>query len=249
MARNFAFLHGGGQGSWVWDEVTDALRRQAAPDEVKVLALDVPGCGVKRGRNTEGMSIPEVVAELVGDIERAGLKDVVLAGHSMAGLVLPGMARARPDLFRHVAYVSCSIPAAGQSGPELMGEGLHGESDDCMGWPVDRATTPYPDFIRAMFCNDMDEAKIEPFLALLGKDWWPTACWGEYRPGAYDNPPVVPSTFVVLLQDQSLTAPWQLRFAERLGIKDLVKIDAGHQVMQTRPHALAEVLLALAGAA
>ena len=45
---DFAFLHGAGQGGWVWRETIDALPRQE-PDLVgRVLALDVPGCGLKR---------------------------------------------------------------------------------------------------------------------------------------------------------------------------------------------------------
>jgi hypothetical protein len=35
---------------------------------------------------------------------------------------------------------------------------------------------------------------------------------------------------------------WQTKFAERLKVDRIVCIDAGHQVMNTRPHALAEIL-------
>ncbi|MFD2134238.1 hypothetical protein ACFSLT_01475 [Novosphingobium resinovorum] len=40
------------------------------------------------------------------------------------------------------------------------------------------------------------------------------------------------------------SASWQERFADRLHARRLHRIDAGHQVMNTRPEALAEVLLA-----
>jgi hypothetical protein len=49
---------------------------------------------------------------------------------------------------------------------------------------------------------------------------------------------------VLCLQDMSLPPPWQVRFAETLRVEKTIRIDAGHQVMNTRPQALAEVLLA-----
>jgi hypothetical protein len=39
-----------------------------------------------------------------------------------------------------------------------------------------------------------------------------------------------------------LIPAWQAIFAERLRVKRLLHIDAGHQVMNTRPEALAELL-------
>ena len=66
---DYAFLHGGGQGSWVWDETIAALRQQSVGDIGEVIALDVPGCGTKRGRDTSAMSVDDVVNELLADLE------------------------------------------------------------------------------------------------------------------------------------------------------------------------------------
>jgi len=46
----------------------------------------------------------------------------------------------------------------------------------------------------------------------------------------------------VCLADGILPVAWQQKFAERFHAKRLVRIDAGHQVMNTRPQALAEIL-------
>ncbi len=81
---NFAFLHGGGQGSWVWDQLVAAI----GPEHT-ILLLDIPGCGTKRGRETAGMGIDQIADELLGDIEASALSDVVLLGHSAAGTILP----------------------------------------------------------------------------------------------------------------------------------------------------------------
>jgi pimeloyl-ACP methyl ester carboxylesterase len=49
---------------------------------------------------------------------------------------------------------------------------------------------------------------------------------------------------VIALRDRILTPPWQERFAARLGASTITRVDAGHQLLQTRPQAVAEILLA-----
>ena len=239
---DYAFLHGGGQGGWVWDETLAALGLQAGAG-VRCLALDGPGCGAKRGRDTAGMSCRDIAVELVEEVEAAGLREVILVGHSQAGKLLPLMAELRPELWRRLVFVTCIAPPPGRTTLELMGEGQHGESDTEVGWPVDPETTSMEERLRAMFCNDMGPAEADAFFAKLGQDMWPACCYTE-RDWRYDHLADVPSTFVLCLRDQSLPPPWQERFAERFRADRIVRIDAGHQVMNTRPHSLAEVLRA-----
>ena len=52
---DFAFLHGGGQGSWVWDETIAALHRQSGGVH-RAMALDAPGCGVKMNTRPQGLA-------------------------------------------------------------------------------------------------------------------------------------------------------------------------------------------------
>lgn len=241
-AANFAFLHGGGQGSWVWAETIAALEAQSG-GKVRTLALDVPGCGTKRERDTSAITFDDIARELVADVEASGLRDVVLVGHSQAGMPLPRMAEFAPGLFRRLVHVSCSAPPAGTTVIECVGDGLHGERDDQIGWPVDPKTATMEERFRVMFCNDMAPADADAFLAGLGRDMWPASSYA-YRDWRYDHLAAIASTFVVCLQDQILPPVWQERFAGTLHADRIVRIDAGHQVMNTRPQALAEVLLA-----
>lgn len=238
-AVDYAFLHGGGQGGWVWDETIAALGAQTGGGFGRALALDAPGCGKKRGRQGEDLDNVAIAAELIGDIEAAGLKDVVLVGHSQAGQVLPLMAEQRPELFRRLVYVTCSAPPPGRSTLSMMGQGLHGANPEEVGWPV--LSEDFAERYQRMFCNDMTPAEAEAFLGKLGKDMWPapTYSFADWR---YDHLGAVPATFVICLQDLSLPAAWQERFADQVKAERRVRIDAGHQVMNTRPHALAEAL-------
>lgn len=244
----YAFLHGGGQGSWVWKETIAALHAQSGGNSSRVIALDVPGCGEKRGRDTAGIEFDDIVTELLADLVRTAAKNIVLVGHSQAGNLLPRLVERRPELFRRLIYVSCSSPLPGQTVLQMMGTGRHGEHTDQVGWPFDPQTVQdmrerYP----LMFCNDMDPDQAMTFLVRLGHDVWPGACY-EATDWRYDHLSAMPSTYVVCLQDGILPVAWQEKFAARFMAQRQVRIDAGHQVMNTRPHALAEVLRQEAGA-
>lgn len=242
MSSNFIFLHGGGQGSWVWDETIAALKRQSG-GAARCLALDVPGCGAKRGRDTAAVEFDDIARELIADIEAADMPGAVLVGHSQAGMVLPRIAEFRPDLLSRLVYVTCSAPPAGMTVIERMGAGVHGQNAEEVGWPLDPASSTIEERYRIMFCNDMAPAEADAFLVRLGSDMWPTSSY-TCRDWRYGHLGGIPSTFVLCLQDMVLPPIWQERFAKVLKTDGIIRIDAGHQVMNTRPQALAEVLLA-----
>jgi pimeloyl-ACP methyl ester carboxylesterase len=242
MTTDFVFLHGGGQGGWVWEETITALQAQSG-GRAQCLALDAPGCGAKRERDTDGMTFAEVNRELLADVDAFGMKGAVLVGHSQAGLHLPHMTELRPGLFSRLIFVTCTAPLPGTTTLEQMGNSRHGENPNEVGWPVDPATTSGMDRLRAMFCNDMSPDQADAFMAKLGRDMWPACCHHE-RNWRRDHLADVPSSYVLCLRDHALTPPWQERFAERLHADRTMSIDAGHQVMNSKPQALAEVLLA-----
>jgi pimeloyl-ACP methyl ester carboxylesterase len=236
---NYAFLHGGGQGSWVWDRTIEVLNAQGGI--ARSIALDVPGCGVKRERTTDLIAVDDIAAELVADIEAAGLRDVVLVGHSQAGSILPKMAAMKPDLFHRLIYISCSSPLPGQTVRGMIGDGLHGDDPDEVGWPVDPRSCTTEERHSIMFCNDMNPAEAATFTAQLGKDSWPIQSYA-HSDWRYEHLDAVPASYVVCLRDGILPVVWQERFAERFRCERIVSLDAGHQAMITRPHGLAEIL-------
>jgi pimeloyl-ACP methyl ester carboxylesterase len=238
---HYAFLHGGGQGSWVWSETIAALDQQTAGEFGRALALDVPGCGVKRGRATEGSSLNDVAAELIGDLQTAGMSDVVLVGHSQAGQAMSLMVQQRPDLFRRLIHVSCSIPLPGQTVTQMLGTSRQGEVESEVGWPFDPMIDSISDRYATMFCNDMDPLHTASFLAKLGADSWPMQTY-RFSDWRHEPHAAVPASFVICLQDNILPPKWQETFADRFRADRRIRLDAGHQAMSTRSHALAEIL-------
>ena len=237
---DIAFIHGGGQGSWVWKDAVAALQIQSR-EFGKILTLDIPGCGAKRGRALEHLQPSDVARELIADIEAAELKNIVLVGHSLAGNVMPALTELRPDLFRRLIYLSCSIPRHGQTVIELMGNGLHGSTENEVGWPVDRKTASPLERYSAMYCNDMSAVQKADFIANHEGDEWPMSFFAN-RHFDFKTIGAIPASYVVCMADGSLPVPWQRKFAERFRVERLIHIDAGHQAMITRPHAFAEII-------
>lgn len=231
---DFAFLHGGGQGGWIWEETIAAIRQQAG-NGVRCVAFDLPGCGTRRDSDVTGLSVRDVAAFFVADLAASGLKDVILVGHSNAGTILPLVAEMRPDLVRRYVYVACVAPRPGESVVEMIDR--HSEPDGSF-----RASSL--ERLREMFCNDMAPAEADAFMAKLHKDRWPTAEALREHDWHYDPLQDKPATYIVTLRDQALPPDLQAICARRLHVDRQISIDAGHQVMNTNPHALAKILLA-----
>jgi pimeloyl-ACP methyl ester carboxylesterase len=239
---DFAFLHGGGQGSWVWYETIAAMNAQSGSAH-RYLALDAPGCGCKRDRDTSAISFDGIVAEIVADVRNAGFADVVLVGHSQAGTVLPRMAASAPELFRRLVHVSTIAPDPGADVIEMSARRMTDDRSEAVNRSFFDEAMPAAERFGLKFCNDMNPAQASQFLAKLGHDNWPRSSY-EVSDWNYDIRSAHPVSYVLCLRDAVLTLPWQERFAERFGVTSLPRIDAGHQAMNSRPQALAEILLA-----
>lgn len=235
---DFIFQHGAMMGGYVWDELIAAMR--ARSDGVRCLALDVPGCGAKRGIDTRAMSFDELIESQLADVDASGMRDVVLVGHSQGGTVLPRLAEARPGLFRKLVYIACLAPDPGQSVMEAA------EAEDYFGDEPVQARTLMNRMID-MLCNDMDVPTAREFLGRLGGgDAWPPASYAE-RDWRYDHLAGVPSTYIFCEQDNCVPPEKQENYLANLLVDRVVRLDSGHQPMNSRPGELADVLLAEAG--
>lgn len=81
---DLVLLHGGNHGSWCWEHFVEALNQQPGCFD-RVITLDMPGCGKKRGRDVASLRLDDVVNELNEDLHALGVNQAVLLGHSIAG--------------------------------------------------------------------------------------------------------------------------------------------------------------------
>ncbi|WP_151480407.1 alpha/beta fold hydrolase [Streptomyces albicerus] len=105
---DFVLVAGARLGAWAWDEVVPGLR--AAGHGAHALSLSglAEKKGVPAGQQTH-------VQDIVDEVERLDLRDVVLVGHSYAGVPVGQAAERIGDRLTRVVFVDSSVPVDGES--------------------------------------------------------------------------------------------------------------------------------------
>ena len=107
-ATPLVVLHGLFGTSDNWGTVGKELAEPGTPDQpaFDVLLVDLRDHG--RSPHTASTSYPLMAADVHALIERLGLRDVVLVGHSMGGKTAMVFAQRWPELLRHLVVVDIS---------------------------------------------------------------------------------------------------------------------------------------------
>jgi pimeloyl-ACP methyl ester carboxylesterase len=223
---SFVLVHGGAHAAWCWDRLLPHLT--ADPRVTSVKAVDLCGHGDRHdAKPHDEIRIADYVDSVVTDIETADLQDVILVGHSMAGITLPHVAARVANRIRRVIYLSTTNPPLGKSVLDQMNE-------DALS-PMSRGID-----VTEGFCSDLDEETSTWLKGHLGvQPEGPMTDSVERVAG----PPEIPSTYVVLDQDQILPPTYQLEQAARVGANEIVHFEAGHSAFASRPAELATLLL------
>ncbi len=205
-----------------------------------MLAVDMPGHGATPGDLTT-VSIADCVRSAVAQIENAGLHEVIVVGHSLAGLTVPGMVTAlgSPRVREMILAAAC-LPAQGRAIVDtLVGP---------LAWYVRRAVrlrrppSVTPDLLsRLIFCNGMTLAQRRFTLSRMHAE---AATLITEPVDRSDLPDAVPRTWILTLRDHALFRRTQLRSIDALGgVQTLIPIDTCHDLMISEPALLAELLL------
>jgi pimeloyl-ACP methyl ester carboxylesterase len=102
---NFVLVHGAWHGAWCWAAVMAELERHGH----RAFAMDLPGRGISPLPHTK-VTREAWVDSVVRLIEDRDLKNLVLAGHSMGGLTISGVALKIPKRIKRVIYVTALVP-------------------------------------------------------------------------------------------------------------------------------------------
>ena len=107
-------VHGAWGGAWIWRRVLGPLR--AAGHEVHAVTLT--GDGDRAHLRHPAISLQTHIDDVRGLIDAEELGDIVLVGHSYAGMVITGVADALlaegHSRLRHLVYVDAMVPLPGE---------------------------------------------------------------------------------------------------------------------------------------
>jgi pimeloyl-ACP methyl ester carboxylesterase len=234
---DLVLVHGGAHAADCWDLTLAELARQAP--ELRVLAVDLPGRAGKPA-NLATVTISDWVNSAVADIEDAGLGDVVVGGHSMAGLTVPGIvAKLGAARVREMILLTAFVPPQGTSVVDTLRGPLAPVARSA--GRIERKSFPMPTALaRYAFCNGMTREQRRLTLSRLCMES-PNVIF-ELADRS-DLPDDVPRTWIMTLRDRALSVRQQLTAIESLGgVDTMICMDGCHDVMFSEPELLANIL-------
>src|SRR6478672_11666897 len=144
----FVLIHGAGFGANCWDELIPHLTAEA-------LAVDLPGRGTRAGADLRAVTLADCAEAVRENVEATDLHDVVLVGHSFAGVTVPRVLDLLPERIRQVILVSAVVPPDGSRVLDQIDPGVRNLVEQSIVGGVYHQTR---EGAAAMLCNDMDEA-------------------------------------------------------------------------------------------
>lgn len=216
----------------------EAIRR--TNPSVPMLAVNLPGRANEPG-DLATLTIAQCVRSVVRQITDAGAERVVLVGHSMAGIVLPGVAT---DLgsarVSRMFYIACCVPPQGRSVMSTLKPPVSWLAIAMLRFT--KVTKPLPGPLAAwMFANGATKEQQRAVVAGLV----PESAGLAKQPVDRSTLPDLPTTWILTLRDNSVTPGVQRESITNLGnVDEVIEIDTCHNVMMSNPDKLADILLA-----
>ena len=230
-------VHGGGLAADSWKLTTDEIQR-LAPD-LTVLARDMPGRRGKPG-NLKEMSIADCVDSLIGDIESTGLTDIVIVGHSIGGMTLPGMAsKLGTARVRELIFAASFLPPEGETLVDTLPWLLAKIARRFAKRGVPRQTPSL--LARFAYMNGVP-AHRRRFMR--GKLYPESLHMLTEKVSWRGMPHDIPRTWILTLGDRALAPNVQRKNIEALGgVQTLIEMKGCHMMMVSAPEQLAEILV------
>jgi pimeloyl-ACP methyl ester carboxylesterase len=234
MTATFVLVHGGGHGGWCWRPTARHLRAMGH----EVYTPTLTGFGERGHLDTATVTFSTFVKDVTNVFEFEDLRDVVLVGHSMGGVIIPRVAEALPDRVRRVVWLAAVVTNDGESllqtvpqspwiakavtiGPDgtahtdpdlIIDANIHDGTPEQRAFVHDRHL-PYPP-------HALNEpGRLSAFLALG-----------------------LPTAYVIATDDRTIEPHVAERMAARLPGADVRRVPGGHDCMITRAPEVAEVL-------
>ena len=236
----YLLLHGGAMTARFWDRLVPELDGPS-------LAPNFPG---RADRPADLMEVTvqggadSVLADLAAS-DLADAEDLVIVGHSSAGLFIPSVVAGLDGRVRHIVLSAASVPPEGGCGLDCMrpdhAAGLRsifektvesGERLTTGGPPAD------PEKLRRSYGEPLDDDVLAEVFDAVVED----SVSIYFQPVHWSQAAGIPTTYVLNERDRPIPADLQEEMALRIDDVDLVRWDCGHIPSVTRPREFAELV-------
>jgi pimeloyl-ACP methyl ester carboxylesterase len=232
MSAALVLVHGGTVTSTMWDPVLPFLRSPAR-------AIDLPG---RRYRPADLSLITRRhwVTSAIHDIEDMDESQIVLAGHSSAGYVLPEVAAALPDRIVHLVFIAATVPADGRRPVDFIKPRLRDLALDHVDTVRQMASGKTLGGLRPgepPIVTDLEIVENDPRMGLEAP-----GPLHEVYDGWRHVPADLPRTFIRCTDDRVVKPELVDMMLPHMGDVAVLDIKAGHGVADEAPAELARLL-------
>jgi pimeloyl-ACP methyl ester carboxylesterase len=242
-AAPIVLVHGAWMGAASWDKVATELRSRG----LQVTAVELPGHG-QDPTAPDKLSLAGYIDAVAAALPAQG--QALLVGHSMAGMVISGVAEKAPERVAKLVYVAAYLPRDGDSLYKLA----QTDADSRVGkyWHQDDPKAYSPASIKRegiveSFCADCGAADQRFLLETHRAEAVPPL--GTPLKLSAANFGRVPRVYVHTLKDNAVSLKLQrTMLASAGGAGKVVELDTSHAPMLTMPRQLADAIAAAAAA-
>jgi pimeloyl-ACP methyl ester carboxylesterase len=168
------------------------------------------------------------------------LSDVVLVGHSYAGMVITGVAATTPERLKLVIYLDAYLPDEGQSEADLWPPAMRAEilADVTAGRGLRQPPSP-------TFLGVTDPEMVDWLKARMTPH--PLATYNQPAPAGDARSAALPRIYIHCTAGPTTSLFATFAAKARANSWEVHELATGHMVMLTMPHELAEYLMSVVG--
>lgn len=235
---DFVLVHGTGHGGWCWQKVAPILRAAGS----NVFAQTLTGVGDRAHLFDGGVDLTTHITDVSKLLFYEDLTNVVLVGHSYAGMVITGVAATAPERLRQLVYLDAYLPDEGQSEVDLWPSDMRAQIEAGAQAGDGRRPPPSPEEmgITNPAVADWVRDRITPH---------PMATYTQPVPTGNSRSAALPRAYITCTQGPLTTVFGPFAEKARAADWDVREIEAGHDAMLTAPEAVAKLLLDVVDAA
>ncbi len=226
MNSPFVLVHGGWCGGWVWEDVAPILRARSRI----VFTPTLTGLGDRAHLADPNVDLETHIDDILEIIRTEELSNLILVGHSYAGMVIAGVADRAFDRLRHIVYLDAIVPENGESDADVVGPELVEDTRKKLRVAEKPWLIPPP----------VDSSRLMPHP--LKTVLQPIVLRHQSETAR------IPHTFIHCVSEPNpMPAKPIAKSAERARARGwrMVTLNADHMAMKSAPQAISEILLAI----
>ena len=230
----YVFVHGAWHGGWCWKRLTRAMGATAG----NVFTPTLTGLGERAHLASRDVGLETHIEDVLRVLAYEDLSNVILVGHSYAGVVVTAVADRVPHRLARLVYLDAVVPKNGQSLLDCAGAEFRKRIEDEVrtegeGWRIPVASAE-----RLGLVQDEDINWVMPKLVPH-----PYRTFREPVDLQGSTGAALQRTYVNCIGSKPRGGA---RTPQAEGIDDYHELSTGHDAMVTAPEAVAQLLFAIA---